>query len=412
MWNLLGLFVSFSLIVFLVRKGKSFGSSMLLGAVVLAIFSQGHLTIQRILSVLGDALISVDTLALTAGVTLMGILAYAMKETGEIGAIIGSLKTKISGGGILASIPAIFGLLPIPGGALMSAPLIDEEGKRIGVSMPARTFLNLWFRHIIFLIFPLASPLLLLSHEASVALHWLILIQIPIFLVALLVGTFIIWKETRKANPSKEGDSKRPADPSSSLLTNIFPLFVSVLLFFFLSYLSPLSHYSSLVVSIPVGIAVSFLMGQIPSRGVYRTIKEGVSVNLALAVFGIMIFYKVIQSSGLAGTLSGIFLESFFPLPVLITIISFFLGFVMGHNLGAVGISYSILAPTISGSLPMISLVYISSFLGYLISPIHLCVVVSNNFFNSNLSDLYKLYIPPTLVVLIVSVVFMTALAA
>lgn len=294
----------------------------------------------------------------------------------------------------------------------MSAPLIDEEGKRMGVSMHARTFLNLWFRHIIFLVFPLASPLLLLSHEAGVALHWLILIQIPIFLVALLVGTFIIWKETRKANPSREGDSGRPADPSSSLLTNISPLFVSILLFFFLSYLSPLSHYSSLVVSIPVGIAVSFLMGQIPRRGVYRTIKEGVSVNLALAVFGIMIFYKVIQSSGLAGTLSGILLESFFPLPVLITIISFFLGFSMGHNLGAVGISYSVLAPTISGSLPMISLVYISSFLGYLISPIHLCVVVSHDFFNSNLSDLYKLYIPPTLVVLIVSVVLMTALAA
>lgn len=412
MWNLLGLFVSFSLIVFLVRKGKSFGFSVLLGAVVLVIFSQGHLTIQRILSIFGGALISADTLALTAGVTLMGILAYAMKETGEIGAIVGSLKTKISGGGILASIPAIFGLLPIPGGALMSAPLIDEEGKRMGVSMHARTFLNLWFRHIIFLVFPLASPLLLLSHEAGVALHWLILIQIPIFLVALLVGTFIIWKETRKANPSREGDSGRPADPSSSLLTNISPLFVSILLFFFLSYLSPLSHYSSLVVSIPVGIAVSFLMGQIPRRGVYRTIKEGVSVNLALAVFGIMIFYKVIQSSGLAGTLSGILLESFFPLPVLITIISFFLGFSMGHNLGAVGISYSVLAPTISGSLPMISLVYISSFLGYLISPIHLCVVVSHDFFNSNLSDLYKLYIPPTLVVLIVSVVLMTALAA
>lgn len=407
MWNLIGLVISFSLIIVLVRSGKSFGLAMLLATVVLAVFSQANLTFQETLSVFKEALTSSDTLALVAGVSFIGILANVMKETGEIGAIIEDFKTRFPQEGILASIPAVFGLLPIPGGALMSAPMVDEEGKNLEVSRSARVFLNLWFRHIGFLIFPLATPLLVLSHQAGVPLYQLILIQVPIFLISLLVGIFILWRETKDRTRTEGVKSKKSG---SSLLVNISPIFVSVVLFFLLSYLTPFSIYISLMVSIPIGILVSFLVGNVKDKYPFEVVKGGFSLNLPIAVLGIMVFYKVVQSSGISGTLSDMFLGTFLPLPILIVLVSFLLGFSMGHNLGAVAVSYSILASAIGESLPMISLVYLSSFFGYLISPIHLCVAVTYEYFDPGFGSFYKLYLPPTLVVLIASTLFMTVL--
>lgn len=409
MWNLLGLLISFVLIVFLVRLGKKFGLAMLLAAVVLTVFSFEHLSISEAFLVLRDAVLDLDTIGLIFGVLFIGILANSMKETGEIEGMIGNLRNIMPREGILASIPAVFGLLPVPGGALMSAPMVDEEGKHMKISKATRTFLNLWFRHIGFLVFPLAPPLLFLAGEAEVGLHWLILIQVPILLLSVLVGVFLLWREVRKDEHFKENDENLPGTETLPVLADFFPIVVSIVLFLLFSYLTPLSFYLSLVVSLPVGISVSFLVRR-SKKSVYRVLRGGISLDLPLAVLGIMIFYKVVRSSGLADTLSDIFLGSFLPLPILIVLVSFLLGFSMGHNIGAVGVSYSVFVSAISGNLSLVALVYVSSFFGYLISPIHLCVVLSYEYFHPNLRDFYKLYLLPTFVVLSISTVFFAVL--
>ncbi|KXA94259.1 hypothetical protein AKJ65_04945 [candidate division MSBL1 archaeon SCGC-AAA259E19] len=409
MWNLLGLLVSFVLIILLVRLGRRFGLAMLLAAVVLTAFSLEHMPVSEAFSVFKEAVVNLDTIGLAVGVLFIGILANSMKETGEIEGIIGNLRNIMPREGILASIPAVFGLLPVPGGALMSAPMVEEEGKQVNVPKSTRAFLNLWFRHVEFLVFPLAPPLLLLAESAEVGLHWLILIQVPIFLLSVLVGIFLLWREVRKNAQFNENDVNLPDAEESSLLVDFSPIMVSVGLFFLFSYLTPLSFYLALVVSLPVGIAVSFFARK-SKKGVYRIIREGISLDLPLAVLGIIIFYNVVYASGLADTLSDIFLGSFLPLPVLILLISFLLGFSMGHNLGAVGISYAILASAISGDLSMIALLYVSSFFGYLISPIHLCVAVTYEYFDPNLTEFYKLYLLPTFVVLFISTIFFAVL--
>lgn len=409
MWDLLGLLISFVLIIFLVKTRKRFGPAMLLATVVLTAFSLEHMTISEAFSVFRDTVADLDTIGFAVGVLFIGILANSMKETGEMKGIVGNLRNIMPSGSILASIPAVFGLLPVPGGALMSAPAVDQEGKHMKISKPMRTFLNLWFREIGFFVLPLAPSLLLLATEAEVGLHWLILIQVPIFSLSLLVGIFLLWREVRKENQFKENDKNSPKVEASQLLANLSPIIVSMVLFLLFSYLTPLSFYLSLAVSLPVGIAVSFFARRSKKR-VYRVLREGISLDLPLAILGIMIFYRVVLASGLVDTLSNIFLGSFLPLPVLILLVSFLLGFSMGSNIGAVGVSYTILAPIISGNPPLTALVYVSSFFGYLISPIHPCVVVSYEYFHPNLKDFYKLYLPPTFVVLFISTVFLAVL--
>ncbi len=408
---LAGLILSFAIIILFVRAEKNFGIAMLISAGVLALFSQKNLTPIETIQILKKASTSIDTLALTIGVALIGILANSMKETGQIESLIQNIRIHVPKGGILIAAPAIFGLLPIPGGALLSAPIVDEEGKKIKISKHLRAFLNLWFRHIGFIIFPLAPPLLLLAQEAKIGLHWLIIIQIPIFFIAFTVGGYYLWREIRKKQDTPTETKKPNTKPTHSLIQSSSPILISVALFFLFSYLLNLSFYLSLLFSIPIGITTSLTQSQPKKKiNIRKTVKEGFSLDLALAVFGILIFYNMVQSSGLTETLSEIFL-GILPLPLLIILISALLGFSMGHNLGAVGISYSILASLISGNIPLISLLYTSAFFGYLISPIHLCVAVSFEFFNPKLENLYKIYIPAAIISLTISAIFLITLS-
>src|SRR5262249_16135590 len=49
---------------------------------------------------------------------------------------------------VLALPPALVGLLPMPAGALVSAPLVNDAAGSKPVSPEARTFINYWFRHL------------------------------------------------------------------------------------------------------------------------------------------------------------------------------------------------------------------------------------------------------------------------
>jgi hypothetical protein len=44
--------------------------------------------------------------------------------------------------------PALIGLLPMPGGAIFSAPMVKDIGSRYQLSGSQLSYINYWFRHI------------------------------------------------------------------------------------------------------------------------------------------------------------------------------------------------------------------------------------------------------------------------
>ena len=63
--------------------------------------------------------------------------------------------------------PALFGLLPVAGGALMSAPIVDQ----IEPSLPAekKIAINVWFRHLLVFIYPLSQVILICTEIAGIS---------------------------------------------------------------------------------------------------------------------------------------------------------------------------------------------------------------------------------------------------
>ena len=55
----------------------------------------------------------------------------------------------------------LIGLLPMIGGAMFSAPMVEEASQGLNVSRERKTFVNYWFRHSLETIFPLYPSLVL-----------------------------------------------------------------------------------------------------------------------------------------------------------------------------------------------------------------------------------------------------------
>ena len=108
--------------------------------------------------------------------------------------LVKSLRTIFSQGGTLALIPAVYGLMPVPGGALLSAPMIDEEGNKYHLTKDQKNFLNIWFRHIWFPIFPVSSAMLLIvsSDFSNIDIYELILADFPAFIAFILIGLIFL----------------------------------------------------------------------------------------------------------------------------------------------------------------------------------------------------------------------------
>jgi hypothetical protein len=139
--------LAFVLIVLGIRKKLSLGNSFFLGALVLSVlFGFGPLkTIQSMLASITDP----KTLCLAVIVSLILVLSNSMEKSGQLTRLLTTFRGMIANPGLnLTLFPALMGLLPMPGGAVFSAPMVKEIGSDSKLTGSHLSFVNYWFRHI------------------------------------------------------------------------------------------------------------------------------------------------------------------------------------------------------------------------------------------------------------------------
>ena len=89
------------------------------------------------------------TIRLVGIIVLVLLLSSILKRIESLKDIVDSLQKLVKDYRlILAFIPSFLGLLPMPAGAMFSAPMVDEVGSRMGLGAEKKTIVNYWFRHI------------------------------------------------------------------------------------------------------------------------------------------------------------------------------------------------------------------------------------------------------------------------
>lgn len=410
MLNVLGVIIAFLVIIFLIRKKFNFGASLILGSLILGIFSLQTIelieipkaVIQASIYSFKEQQIVTETVELAVLMTLIFILAKCMQETEAIKKLIDSLRTFFSKGGTLGVIPAVYGLMPVPGGALFSAPMIGEEGKKYLLDKNQKNFLNVWFRHIWFPIYPISSAMILICSEkfSNINIYHLILVNIPAFITAIIIGLIYLKKFIKKA-------SIQPTKPEKDYTGLIYLLPPIVPLFFYgVLQLFGVPQIRSFLIGVVFSIILLHFLIKISFKEYIQIIKKSITWKLALAIFGIMIFREMFDVSK-ANILIADMIGSL-PVPALliVIIIPLLLGLLTGYNLGAIALSYFLVEPffqfTGINIIGLTSIIFISSLVGYLISPIHLCNVLSSEYLKTDTTRMYKMYIPAAISLLII----------
>ena len=367
--------------IVMVLSKYELGVILTLGAVGFAILA-GVDILQSLINVLTDPSI----LSLIIIMTLIPILGGIMEESGLMIEMI--QKMRISRKSSLMMIPALFGLLPVPGGALMSAPIVqqidteEDPNKKVAI--------NVWYRHMLIMIYPLSSSLIIASILTNINLYILVLGLLPGLIVMWLIGYITLVKNISPFPEQGERDLKRA-------FHNLLPILIAPIIDFigrtiFNIPVPELFLLGGLVLSI--WLALRF--GEMKFSSV-KTISKKMRIwRFPLIIFSMFMFLEVFILSGAPEEIASVNLSVF-----LLILIGFFLGFATGRIQLPISILIPIyIAQFVGITMPLLDFIFIytASFLGYLLTPIHPCVAYSTEYFETNFIKAVKILGKPILI--------------
>jgi len=151
-------------------------------------------------------------------VVMVSILSGLMKNYNILDKVVESLTLVIHNKkSILMIIPAMIGILIVPGGALLSAPFINNLGDEMELTSVRRAAINLVFRHIAMFMLPYSSGLLIIAASMpDISIPKLILLNL-IFVASMIIAGYFIYIKDIKAIDSS---------PRANLGRNILKLIV------------------------------------------------------------------------------------------------------------------------------------------------------------------------------------------
>ncbi len=326
-------------------------------------------------------------------------LSQLYKETGEITKLSESLSRIVKNPKIVLSVlPAVIGFLPVAGGALMSAPIVDSEADKLKLKPERKAYVNLWFRHTIFPVYPLSQVLIVTAALTGVALFSIILLQIPTVIVMVVVGFLIgFWKI-----PSVKGEEKSETAGSKvglefkQFLVSFSPIMVTIIVAVFIDALSyGLSGLGfDVLIATFTGLVALIMISRLDCKLFVKPLREWGIYGVTLAVYGAFLLRNVMSASGVSEVFKQFVVNGSVDITLLLTVIPAVLGFLTGSPLGAIAISVPIFKAVLTFSPKTAALLYISAYLGYTISPTHLCFTFTADYFKSPLGKVYKFVIP------------------
>lgn len=368
--------VSFLLVLILILIFSKYELSIVLsiGAFIFAILTQIDI-LASLISIFTDFSI----IFLAIAMAIIPILGGIMEESGLMLELVQKMNVskKIS----MMVVPAFFGLLPVAGGALMSAPILDQIDKEVEVNR--KVAINVWFRHVLILIYPISSAMIIASVLTGISLYLIFIALIPPFILMVFIGYFLLVKNIKTNAEPSERDLKK-------VFHNMIPIIIAPLIdfigrTFFKMVIPEIFLLISLIISL--GIALKFANMKIVN--IKNVAKKMKIWRFPLLIFAMFWFLDVFIRSGVAEEIGSLNLSF-----ILFILLGFFLGFATGR----IQLPLSILIPVYLSIMPLMELIflYCSIFLGYLITPIHPCVAYSTNYFKTNYKNVFKRLAIPT----------------
>ena len=408
--------LSLACILVFQKLTKNLALAMAAGILLLALWT-GQ-TLSSTLDIATERFLSLDMLFLVVIIASIIVLSSVMSQSGTMKDLVACLRTRLSRKMLLAALPAVVGLLPMPAGALFSAPLINDADDSGQLTSQKKTQVNYWFRHIWEYWWPLYPGVILATDITGLSILTQGTIMFPLYIITIAAGFFFLLSGIPNSKPiASDGKSK-------SFFILVLPtatiIIVYLLLFLVAPSLTHFNKYLPLVIGVAFGLLILQFQHPIPASAWRKEFFSSRVFSLLCVVimarlYGSFIEAKLPDGVFLMDKIRGELFDFGIPATALIIVVPFIAGITTGITIGYIGASLPVVISLAGSTRPelysAIILGYTSGFLGMMLSPIHVCIIVTNEYFKVKLTESLGGLLRPAALVFAFAAAYSTAWA-
>jgi integral membrane protein (TIGR00529 family) len=366
------------------------------------------------LRVMIDSTRSVQTIGILMIVWLIMVMSKIMKEAGQMDRLVASFA-RVAGDPLTVGsvMTALIGLLPMPGGALFSAPMVDASLTKMPLNGEQKTIINYWFRHVWEYWWPIYPGVILALAFLKVQTWIYIATMAPLTLISVGAGMLFVLRPIRLAQ--KKQTQHVSWGGLGSFLMEILPILIIIFFIVFEGVLTKVLGF--LGADFPLPGALSILPGllaallwvvvsnHVPWRRTRSAFFDQGSLSILLLILAIMLFQGVLKESQAALQIRSELLAYHIPIFLVLMILPFISGVITGIAVGFVGTSFPLIIPmfpqnSLLGYMCFGALSFAFGYMGMMLSPVHLCFLVTKDYYRASLFKSYRYLLLPVLSVL------------
>ncbi len=401
MYALGAIFVSLLVLVGLLRVRVKIGLAMMVAAVTLAVLlgvtpqAMGH----RLATEWRTESLAETTpylfVSLTALLLLVNVVGHAMMQIGISARLAPAMQGLFRSRRVaLAAIPLMMGMLPTPGGIMLSAPMVRDAGDKIGVERSRLAAINFFFRHQWESIWPLFPSVPLIQGMLGISAWQLVRHHLPLSVAGIVGGVVFLLLVGIPPRGSQKGESRVAFGAHvRDFLHAFWPIAFTAVLYVVLD-VPP-------AIGILLALVGLLLLHRVEWRrwpGIFKAAKEP---DMVMLIFAALWFRLILDASGAVGSVVDFFALIHMPPLLVVFLLPFLVGASTGVTMGTVAITYPFLMPYIQTTeglnLGVETLAFAGLIFGLMISPIHLCLALSASYFEAPLSRIILKVLPVAL---------------
>lgn len=397
------------------RLKLGIGASIFAGGLLLALlFGMGPLTW---VGVAAKASVGWQCLSLALIVVLILMLSHVLERTGQ------SLKLMDALAGFLPSrrlrlifFPVLIGLLPMPGGAAFSAPMVRQTGEPMGISQDEMALVNYWFRHVWELCWPLYPGIIMTAGLLNLPLSTVIMSTGMVSVAYFGLGWWFILRpmgprlaalDAQAALNGQNGTTEEAPGRDLRLALGLgLPLIIaivgSLVLEAAVSSLFPDASFElGIMGALLAAIVCVFVQNKAGMSFLWQSLMQKELRQTLVMVAAIFAFNAVMDEAGVVREL--VKLGGGAALLTAAVFVPALVGMVAGVTMAFVGAAFPLMLGLLDQlgmqhqAMAWAMLALVSGFAGVMASPLHICLVMTCQYFGVNLPRFWRQVMPACL---------------
>lgn len=386
--ELLKLILVFTVIIVMLKIRLPLFAALLGGSAAAGILFQ--MAPMKFAETVGRSVIEKNTISMVTVIYLMMLLQKLMEHREMLKHSEESISGILNNQRLcVGAVPTLIGILPAPNAVMIAGAMIEPAAAPY-FDRGTLAFLASWYRHIAESSLPMFTTVLLGLALTGIPAGRYLLYMIPCMIVMFLVPYVIYLRKVPKNRQSREKGSCHYGELLKQLFLNLWPVPYLLFLIFGLKFSTVLAGLTAVITLV---LVYRFPFGLLKEKAA-----AAFNPKILLSIVFVMTLKEVLMASQAMDMLPSLFRQ--LPVPVWLTFAMIFLfATIVGGLQTSIGLFMVLALESVpEAGLPLFVLLMSFGHLGSQLSPTHVCLTISCEYFHVALGDLMKRAVLPAAV--------------